>query len=163
MKVITLSCNQCGAPLEVSHRAKFVTCNFCTARLEIKRDAGSTWTEELEELRGEVKKLKTREAIRKYDKRWLEDRKRYMNRNKNGEYSVPCKREATAVFLLIFVPVSIALILKSDDAHFLGYIVITLGFLYTFFQYSKAESFQRAKDSYWKGRRRLLEKMRESA
>ena len=159
MKVITLSCNQCGAPLEVSHRAKFVTCNFCTARLEIKREAGSTWTEELEELRSEVKKLKTRDAVREYDQRWVEARKQYMNRNKKGEYSAPSKFEATLIFLFISIPLSMFLFFQPES-HVIGYLVITWGVIYTIAQYAKADRFAKAKARYWDGRRRLLEKMR---
>lgn len=161
MKVITLSCNQCGAPLEVSKRAQYVTCNFCTARLQIKHEDGSSWTEEVEELRSEVKNLKTREAVREYDQRWVEARKQYMNRNKKGEYSAPSKFEATLIFLFFSIPLSISQFFRSES-HFMGYLVITLGVIYTLVQYAKADRFSKAKARYWDGRRRLLEKLRES-
>ena len=116
MRVITLSCNQCGAPLEVSHRAKFVTCNFCTARLEIKREAGSTWTEELEELRSELRKLKKRAELTKYDERWKLSRRRLMNRQKNGEFTIPTRTGALAIFFVFFAPLSFVFAFHPDEA-----------------------------------------------
>ena len=163
MRVITLSCNQCGAPLEVSHRAKFVTCNFCTARLEIKREAGSTWTEELEELRSELRKLKSRAELTKYDERWKLSRRRLMNRQKNGEFTIPTRTGALAIFFVFFAPLSFVFAFHPDGNVLVGLIFLLVGIVVKKYQFSKADRFAEARDRYWKGRRNLIKRLREGA
>ena len=45
MKTTAVACNRCGAPLNVGEAARFVTCKHCDARLEIRQDDASAWTE----------------------------------------------------------------------------------------------------------------------
>ena len=33
MRLVSLNCNQCGAPLEVPEKVQFLTCGYCSARL----------------------------------------------------------------------------------------------------------------------------------
>lgn len=46
--IVDLTCNHCGAPIEVSESVRFVTCGHCGSRLEIRREGGAAYTEVLE-------------------------------------------------------------------------------------------------------------------
>jgi DNA-directed RNA polymerase subunit RPC12/RpoP len=47
MQVQALSCNNCGAPLEVPPTTAFATCGHCGSRLAIKRTENAAYTEVL--------------------------------------------------------------------------------------------------------------------
>ncbi len=51
MDLITVSCNQCAAPLEVSASSRFVTCSFCQSQLEIHQSDSAAFTSVLDELK----------------------------------------------------------------------------------------------------------------
>ena len=96
MKIISLNCNHCGAPLDVPARAKFVTCTFCESKLSIQH-TGSTWsTEVLEELQkttqtlaSDVRQLQLRSDLDQLDRDWDKKKQQYFTRNRDGSTSVP--------------------------------------------------------------------------
>ncbi|MDI1312397.1 hypothetical protein [Prosthecobacter sp.] len=47
METLSVRCNHCGAPLQVSGSTRFVTCQFCHSSLEVKRTDTSIFTEEV--------------------------------------------------------------------------------------------------------------------
>ncbi|WP_395732654.1 hypothetical protein [Prosthecobacter sp.] len=47
MDTLSVRCNHCGAPLQVSDATRFVTCQFCHSSLEVKRTESSIFTEEV--------------------------------------------------------------------------------------------------------------------
>jgi len=47
MEMISVRCNHCGAPLQISEGTRFVTCQFCHSSLEVKRTESSVFTEEV--------------------------------------------------------------------------------------------------------------------
>jgi len=47
METLSVRCNHCGAPLQVSDATRFVTCQFCHSSLEVKRTESSIFTEEV--------------------------------------------------------------------------------------------------------------------
>ena len=51
MDLITVSCNQCAAPLEVATSSRFVTCSFCQSQLEIHQSDSVAFTSVLDELK----------------------------------------------------------------------------------------------------------------
>jgi hypothetical protein len=77
MKFITLSCNQCGAPLQVSEEAKFATCRFCSAQLAIEYSPGATFTRVLEVLcrqtadtARDLEAVKLHQELEQLDRNW---------------------------------------------------------------------------------------------
>lgn len=108
MKVISLNCNHCGAPLDVSAKARFVTCGFCEARLSIQHTGSSYSTVLLEELKDtteqlarDVAEIKSNSEIDRLDKQWQRTRSRHLITNKNGRQSMPTKGGAIASGILI--------------------------------------------------------------
>lgn len=47
METLSVRCNHCGAPLQVSDATRFVTCQFCQSSLEVKRTESSIFTQEV--------------------------------------------------------------------------------------------------------------------
>ena len=47
METLSVRCNHCGAPLEVGADTRFVTCQFCSSTLEVKRTDNSVFTREV--------------------------------------------------------------------------------------------------------------------
>ena len=102
MKLLALNCNQCGAPLEVPAKAKFVTCNFCATRLSVQRTDKVAYTEAIEEIQErtrqmseDLKYLKRQSAVEDLDRTWRRRREQFMVRSEQGELSVP--RKGTAI------------------------------------------------------------------
>ncbi len=98
MKLISLTCNHCGAPLDVPKSAKFVTCAYCSARLAIHHTGGTYSTELLDEIQQttealvqDVEKLKGDSELDRLDRQWDRDRTQYLTTNKHGTQSVPSK------------------------------------------------------------------------
>lgn len=50
MKVTSLACNNCGAPLEVAETTKFATCTHCGSRLSITHTGSAAYTEVLAQI-----------------------------------------------------------------------------------------------------------------
>ena len=48
MTLIPVACHSCGAPLEVSDEARFVTCRHCGMQLVVKSNDGAAWTQQIE-------------------------------------------------------------------------------------------------------------------
>ena len=91
MKVISVSCNHCGAPLEVPKKARFVTCKYCSSRLAIKATESATYTEVLEaigerteKIAQDVETIKLQNRLERLDREWQTDRRRFMTRDKHG-------------------------------------------------------------------------------
>ena len=56
IEAVKLSCNHCGANLEVAHDTRFVTCTYCDTQLEVRRKHGAAFTR----IKQSVRKLERR-------------------------------------------------------------------------------------------------------
>ena len=84
MRLVSLNCNQCGAPLEVPEKIQFVTCVYCSARLSIHRSGNAVYSESLDEIEkrtGEIAEdletIKLQNELESLDRQWMLDRDRY--------------------------------------------------------------------------------------
>lgn len=57
MDTLSVRCNHCGAPLQVSDATRFVTCQFCHSSLEVKRTESSIFTEEVAKIAANTGKM----------------------------------------------------------------------------------------------------------
>jgi len=60
METLSVRCNHCGAPLQVSEATRFVTCQFCQSSLEVKRTESSIFTEEVAKIAEHTGKMAER-------------------------------------------------------------------------------------------------------
>lgn len=77
METLSVRCNHCGAPLQVSEATRFVTCQFCHSSLEVKRTEGSVFTEEVARIAENTGKMAEslevitlQNEIEKLDREW---------------------------------------------------------------------------------------------
>ncbi len=91
MKLESINCNHCGAPLEVSEAANFVTCHHCDAQLAIKRTSSASFTEEIAELAESTSRLNEQLAqiayqneLERLDRDWQQARKRHGIHDQQG-------------------------------------------------------------------------------
>ncbi len=96
MRVLSVTCNHCGAPLEVPKKAKFVTCSFCSSRLAVHHSGNAVYTEVLEsieqktaEIAEDVETIKHQNDLERLDREWMMGKQQFMVRGKHGEYRVP--------------------------------------------------------------------------
>lgn len=126
MKIVNVSCQQCGAPLEVGEGVRFLTCKHCGARLALVEEPTNTHTRVLSELRGDMGVLKARveameirAAIEQLDEAWNRMLKE-VHGAKTGEPFEPPTIIRAKVFLvlgLVLCGLSILWTLKERSSH----------------------------------------------
>lgn len=96
MKLESLTCNNCGAPLQVSTRAHFVTCASCGSRLAIKRTTSAIYTETLKRLdrrtarmERNLQSIRLQAQLERIDREWEMTREQYMIRGRYGAQTTP--------------------------------------------------------------------------
>ena len=177
MKVIPLTCNHCGAPLEVAAKARFVTCGFCNARLTIQHTGSSYSTEVLEDIQEttqriaeDIKQIKSNTAIERLDQQWERTRSKHLVTGKHGQQSLPAKSDAivggvlVAVFGLFWTIMACGITGAGRSVGAPGFVGIfpLFGVLFIAFGifnairiYQKAEAFDRDKARYQRQRHDL--------
>lgn len=159
MKILSLNCNHCGAPLDVPAKAKFVTCGFCDSRLAIQHSGNTYSTEVMEQLvqktdaiQDDVRELKRRAALSELDLRWEQNKRQFIVKGKNGSESLPSAvgMGVQGIFGGIFV--CIALVVSPPFGIFA--LLIVAGGLIS--QSSKYSGYQAALKRYQSDRRRLM-------
>jgi len=109
--LIDLSCNHCGAALQVGADTRFVTCTFCGSRLEVHHSGGAAYTSLLqaldqrtEQIAEDVEILKLQNQLEQLDREWQMYRDSALVRNKDGTTSEPSATGSVvgAVFAGVF-------------------------------------------------------------
>lgn len=135
----TVSCNGCGAPLDVSTSARFVTCGYCDARLRIEHTDSAVWTEEVEKLARdqqrivreqqkmstELRRVKLEQQLADLEREWEHTRQSVMLRREDGTLiepgrTLPWVLSATAVAALG------ALYILRNESLELGVVIVLL-------------------------------------
>jgi hypothetical protein len=108
MKVLSLACNHCGAPLEVRAKTRFATCQFCDAKLAIHQDGSAAYTEVLEEINERTGKIENRLAnieiqndVARIDREWEQEREGYYIQGKHGRRHLPSKAGSVAMSIVM--------------------------------------------------------------
>ncbi len=96
MRVISVTCDNCGAPLEIPKRTRYVTCSYCSSRLQVHHTGNAVYTEVLEAIEQattaiaeDVETLKLQSELDRLDREWMMEKESYTVRGKDGEYNVP--------------------------------------------------------------------------
>lgn len=112
---LTVRCQSCGAPLQISDGIRFITCNYCKAELELVRDTSATHTRLLEtlqvdtrQMRGSLRILEIQNELERLDRDWEAWRQENLTRSQSGEYSEP-DRFTAALFPLLFLIIGSAM------------------------------------------------------
>ncbi len=183
MKVISLNCNHCGAPLEVSAKAKYVTCGFCEANLVVEHTGSSYSTAVLEEIREttaqlarDVAEIKSSSELEQLDKQWERQRSQHMVTGKHGQQSLPTKTGAVVLgtamggfglLWTLFAGGIVSMGIGSGAPAFIGIfplfglIFIGVAVFGAISTYNKADSYERARQRYESQRRQLYQQAEE--
>jgi DNA-directed RNA polymerase subunit RPC12/RpoP len=91
---IALSCDRCGAGLDVPEGQRFVTCAYCGTRLEVRREGNVAFTavqeavarldRKADELAHDLEEVKLRQQLQELDRAWDEQRAGLMLHTKEG-------------------------------------------------------------------------------
>jgi hypothetical protein len=91
MNAISVSCQNCGAPLDVADGVRFVTCGFCNSRLEIHRSPTATYSALIEKIEQRTEAMaedlgviRIQNEIEQLDREWMMQRDGFMVKNKDG-------------------------------------------------------------------------------
>jgi hypothetical protein len=117
MELVPLNCNECGAPLKVGDKTKFVTCKKCGTQLAVRREDGATFTEvaqaaknvekSAKEISGHARVLRSQNErlllqgeLERLDRDWERERDPLMLKSKGGSVSAPTRGQAIGVIIL---------------------------------------------------------------
>ena len=183
MELVQLSCNGCGADIEVTEDARFVTCRYCQAKLEVKRTDGAAFTsvrkavarverktdalaDEMKELKAENRALSIENEIDDLDREWEEREKELMTRTKRGELTVPTRGAAIAVGVLSAIIGMLGLFVaaspKGERGALFGVVIALGGGILAYFQHQKAVAYERAHADYSERRDELLDELEKA-
>jgi hypothetical protein len=180
MELVRLSCNGCGADLDVSDDTRFITCGYCSAKLEVKRTESAAYTRvrkaververRTEEIAGEVKELREENRmlslerdIDQLDREWEERKKELMLRAKDGTLRVPTRGQALAIGLVAAVAAilmgGMGTKLRDGMGAIIGLFVGGVGLIVAVLQHNKALAYERAHTEYLDRRDALTDQL----
>jgi hypothetical protein len=111
MKITKVCCQGCGADLEVDENVRYVTCNYCHARLEVVHDTSVTHTRILQDLQkntermaGNLQVIELQNDLERLDREWESRKEGSMVSGKHGHRYLPSQGASIAggVFAIVF-------------------------------------------------------------
>jgi hypothetical protein len=163
MELVRLACNGCGADIEVPDDARFVTCRYCDAKLEVKRTEGAVFTavreavERVERVEREVAELRAENRLLELDREWDERKKTLMLQNKKGDLVEPSRGMAMGVGFGAAAMGFVVMILVPTQGVLIGIGFIAVGGLGAFLMHGKAVQYEAARDEYERRRNEILD------
>lgn len=173
MRLVSLNCNQCGAPLEVPEKVQFVTCGYCSARLSIQRSGGAVYSQALDEVEkrteqiaDDLETIKLQNELASLDRQWMLDRDKYRVKGRDGEYSVPSQAGSIVGMILaagfgLFWTVGAASMGAPFFFPLFGIVFVILAIGGGISSLNKAAAYQDSHGIYEARRKSLLQQIRE--
>lgn len=168
MNLVSVSCNNCGAALNVPEKTKFVTCNYCKSQLKVQSSGETYYTEILDEIRDvadDVETIKLQNRLERLDREWEMQRRSFMVRDNDGTESVPTTG-GSIVGMLVIVGFGLFWTTGTINAgapplfSFLGVVFIITGIFKFISSSSKASNYQVVKQQYDAKPRQLLNQLK---
>ncbi len=95
-QALSVRCQHCGAPLQISDALRFITCGYCHTELEVIRDASTIHTQLLGKIdartaamEGSLKVIELQNEIERLDREWEGWKQSNLDRAKDGSLSEP--------------------------------------------------------------------------
>jgi len=92
----SITCNHCGAPLQIPSGTNYITCTHCGSNLAVRRNASVVFTETIdklssttEQLASQVARLERNQKLDSLDRNWQAHQKRYMITDSEGRQRLP--------------------------------------------------------------------------
>ena len=177
MKLEKISCNSCGAPLEVPKSANYITCNHCSTQLAIRRSQSTTFTEQLDQLTEQTQELNSRldalsnqNELTALDRQWELDQESFMISGKHGKH-LPSETGSiaggvmTAIFGSLWTIMAIGITSSAPNVGpfaiakvafpLFGVAFVVFGIISSISSHDKATKYKRAKREYRERRSEL--------
>ncbi len=176
MKVTRVCCQGCGADLQVDETIRFVTCNYCGAKLEVVHGESVTHTKQLDRierttdlLASNLKVIELQNEIERLDREWDRDSEGLMVRDQHGRLQEPkpaCMIGGClfSTVLCLIVLAMFGSVLGSSEGSvgmppalpLLGLVIIVLAVLGVMSRLSKVDKFRAARAAYRTRRAELI-------
>jgi LSD1 subclass zinc finger protein len=169
MKLLSLTCHGCGAPLDAPASASQVECEYCASKFtvdgsqvgSIKQVAAEPPTEPDPP---EVAELK--QKLHTLDLEWVQRKARYVTISIDGRFTVPdvdyCRMGQLASAVLIAAVLIVAYVAGSISLSLIGVPIMMLGFFGFSKSLKKALAYRKNYDKYRTERLQLLVKLDEA-
>ena len=124
MELESLSCNKCGASLEVPPTAKYATCRHCRSQLVVKRTGSAVYTEVLnridtrtERMAEDLEALRLQSELDRLDREWEQVEHDWWSR---GSLSAPEARARSAGMRVAVILAVVLLFIVTRGRLFYG-------------------------------------------
>ena len=167
MTLLSVSCNHCGAPLQITEETKFVTCLHCDHQLAVKHSDSAIFTEVLTQLAertadmaDDLKVIQLQNDLERLDREWETESRKYMIRGKNGHISRPSPLLFTVIGGVMIL-ISLNTMHSIKDGSSLPFTLIFTGvILYTIYSHwTKHETLTTRERQYHDKRAELVRAM----
>ncbi len=172
MQLESLSCNNCGAPVDVTPTTNYLTCAHCGSRLAVKRTETAHYTEALDRLQAhaarvdyELQDLRIKDKLLRLDHEWEEMRQMYIVSSSNGDVREPSVGLAITIAVLTAVlaiglcgGLVTASAVRGDPIYFFLLIILDLivGSYAAIAEYRRHKAYEKALEAYNNRRDALL-------
>ncbi len=182
MKLVTLSCNNCGSPIEVRQRRRFINCPYCNVslKIEVSRDAIYTRLRDVvyeasdrldqssdrlhsasRELNSQLRVLRAENALLEFDESW-ETRLDELAPYKHGRRSVPTRFGAVMISVVVFFAAVAVMFATPGKVGWLSVLGIPVAGVMTISTWQRADEYRRCYAKYVRRRRALLARLRRA-
>lgn len=174
MPLVSVRCQNCGAPLEVPPEARFLTCAHCSCQLEVHHSTSASYTTLLEKLdrnvsatARDVEVIKLQNELERLDREWQMEREGYMITGKYGRRYMPSRTGSLALGVVMIgfgiFWMSIATSMRAPSFFPLfGLVFIGFAAYSGITGYSKASQREAAEDRHQAQRERLVQRIQDS-
>jgi hypothetical protein len=174
VSAIAVTCNKCGAALDVPAGARFVTCTYCGSRLEVHRSGGAAYTEVLESIEQhteriaeDVGQIRMQNEVERLDREWMMRREQLMVTGKNGTRHVPGRfgaliGAAVAGVFGVFWTVTATAAGAPGFFRLFGVFFVLFAIAGGIYAFTKAGEYEQTEREYHRRRAELLGKQQQS-
>ncbi len=169
--LVSLSCNSCGAPLQIRPGTRFVTCARCGCQLQVHEEASAIFTEAMEQLRdqteamaAELHQIKLRQELDACDRAWAKEQEELCIRSKQGELVTPSVGQAW-LSLTLWVAGGLVFSIYSLASQglvaisFVGFGIAIIGFIIGLGRLGLASRYAAAESAYLRQRDTLVRQL----
>lgn len=159
MRIESVQCNHCGAPLELPESARFATCRHCGSQLAVHRSADVVTTEVMErvastveQMADEVRELRVQSELQRMAAEWESERQSLLVRGKHGSVQEPS--EVMGIMTMVLAGgIGVAFAVFAFNSGFaagalMGFVVAGIGLFSGWQILQKAERFRAARQRY---------------
>ena len=154
MKLIALTCNNCGAAVDVSETTRFLTCASCGSRLAVVRTESSAFTELIEKIdlktdwiAKQVAAIEFHNEIKRIDADWQQERASYLVNGFIPDQVSASFQAAIAVFIGLVFSVAGAILDDMTVALF-GMGTLSMSIILYLTLKRKARLYEKARAAY---------------